>query len=71
MVQEMRALEARLELRGQMPPQEAEQLASDVEDTTGRLRSLLYLAGGTINTLAVSTTQVCAFWEGKWARQQR
>lgn len=74
----MRSLEVRLESRSQLGPQEAQQLDSDVEDATSRLRSLLYLATGTIRTLAVSTTEVggrvdaggfgggrvCLVWEG-------
>ena len=54
----MRGLEARLEHPEQLPPQQAQQLQQDVSSITQRLRSLLYLAGGTINTLAVSTTEV-------------
>jgi hypothetical protein len=59
-LQEIRELEGKLEGQAQLPPQQAADLAQNVQDTTERLRSLLYLAGGTINTLAVSTTEVGA-----------
>lgn len=58
----MRGLDERMDSSASLPPQERAQLQRDVQDTSGRLRSLLYLAGGVINTLAVSTTEVCLLW---------
>jgi hypothetical protein len=57
-LQEIRELEGKLEGQASLGPQQAADLAQNVQETTDRLRSLLYLAGGTINTLAVSTTEV-------------
>lgn len=51
-------MEERLQTAAQLPQQERRQLEQDAEDTSGRVRSLLYLAKMTINTLAVSTTEV-------------
>lgn len=74
LMQEMRGLDEKLSGPQQLPQQQQQQLQQEVADTTQRLRSLLYLAGGTINTLAVSTTEVrfvcmCGFWAPALARQ--
>lgn len=58
LLQEMRELEARLEQQHNLTPQDQDALTQNVQDTTDRLRSLLYLARGTIETLAVTTSEV-------------
>jgi hypothetical protein len=58
--QELRTLEARLDPAAAAPLSQAQrrEVQEQLDDTGGRLRTLLVLAGGTINTLAVSTTEV-------------
>jgi hypothetical protein len=60
--QELRRLETQLapHAAASLTQQALHEAQRELEDTGGRLRSLLYLAGGTINTLAVTTTEVWA-----------